>query len=202
MNFVHPWTPPPAGKSKILDATISTEIARIHFFYLESNAAKTRIVNLETTIHNCNVTIKLQEEHIKVLKQNQTEFINKKHHINTPTGSQSQCGANTCSYASTGCFSRSGSSLPCLSHCPHRHHQQTPRQPQRDTGVEQLVLLKEIKSYLNNIQDGIRLVAANAVIPEQTVQTPEVNKPTELMTHVCVNTNPDHIEVVSVDIVN
>ena len=55
---------------------------------------------------------------------------------------------------------------------------------------------------MNNIQDGIRLVAANAVIPEQPVQTPEVNNPTELMTHESANTNPDHIEIVSVDIVN
>ena len=88
----------------------------------------------------------------------------------------------------------------------HHHHQQTPQQPQEEAGLEQLILMKEMKSYLNSIQDGIRMIAANTVVnnAELSGQTPQVNNPTEVEvdTHESIISNPDHIELVSVDIVN
>ena len=66
--------------------------------------------------------------------------------------------------------------------------------------------MKEMKSYLNSIQDGIRMIAANTVVnnAELSGQTPQVNNPTEVEvdTHESIISNPDHIELVSVDIVN
>ena len=61
-----------------------------------------------------------------------------------------------------------------------------------------------MKSYLNSIQDGIRMITANTVVnnTKQAGETSLVGNLTEVITHENINSTPDHIEVVSVDIIN
>ena len=70
----------PAGKAPKrkpnLKAIQSPESAKIDYLNLELNAAKTRIVQLDTTIADYEATIKIQKEKIKLLEQNQLNTAN------------------------------------------------------------------------------------------------------------------------------
>ena len=61
-----------------------------------------------------------------------------------------------------------------------------------------------MKSCLNTIRDGIVSISANTNknFPEEAGQTLLDGNPTEVTTQEDININPDHIEVVSVEIVN
>ena len=190
-------------RQKPTESSISPETAKVNYLNIELNATKTKIVNLETTLRDRDLTIRVQEEKIKALEQNQVEFINKKHSINDPPSSQHS--SHTCSYhhPRTECSPCSRSHLPC--HCSHPHYQHTLHQSQTDSGREQLLLLKDIKNLLNSLQDGISMIAANAINNTPADRAGNATKDNVRRGNSIHDDNtekPEHIEVVSVEIVN
>ena len=198
---------------------ISPETARINFLNLELNSTKTRIVQLETDVNDRDISIKLQREKIKMLEQNQTNFVNNKHSINShkqpslsPENSNPQQNINNCSS-----FLPYSCHHPCvMSHqfpCYHAQHVPQPpsesraSNPHIDTsGI--LVILKEIKDSMNNMQGCLSTITTK--LATSTTQATTDNDEIAGMVRISDekeveadnDTHPDHIETVCVEIVN
>ena len=179
---------------------LNPEQAKIDFLNLELDASKTRIVQLETTVEDRDVTIKILNEKIKLLEQNQQNYVNSNYRNQDPYLS----GHSSCPHTHSHNLSSSPS---CCHHSlrPQCHHYQSPPkqhltpEPANCVSSGHVAILTEIKTTLENIKEEIRglsrisdkYVAANCNI----MNTDDTN------TVPSVANNPDHIETVSVDII-
>ena len=59
--------------------SVTPDLAKIDFLNLELDASKTRIVQLETTVEDRDITIRILNDKIKLLEQNQQNFINSRY---------------------------------------------------------------------------------------------------------------------------
>ena len=206
-------------KTKANAPQLSPEAAKINFLNLELNAAQTRIVNLETTVNDRDVTIKIQKEKIKALEQTQAEFVNHKHstysHSNVPKAHQSihPHPSSGC----TPCYQVPIPYLPCHDHARHHHQLQGPHAHPGDAEVTSSVhleILQEIKVHLQGIQDSIGMIAAHGPASLINVTTSKTDE-SESNKHVEAPIPPndpggtetdenraDHIDIVNVEVVN
>ena len=177
-----PPNPPPKRKQKTKSPLISPEAAKVDFLNLELNAAKTRIVQLETSIDDNEGTIKIQKEKIKILEESHFNSASSKYNVNNPQGPTNVANDQTFSSTRRATHLKlpeccPSSVLQCH-HCTHRCHpcahcchqlQQSPqqvRQPSSDASgaalLDQVSILNEIKRELRSIHEGINSIASNA----------------------------------------
>ena len=226
-NFAH--NPPPKRKQKAKSPPISPEAAKVDFLNLELNAAKTRIVQLETSIDDNEGTIKIQREKIKLLEESHLNKASSKYNIN-PQGPvnvayDEKCSSTRythpllpecCSSSVPQCLHSTHRCHPCA-HCCHQPVQQPAYDARGAASLDQVSLLKEIQRELRSIHEGITSIASNAVpknIPkdnDQARMVPSTVFQSKQLSEKAVssknaendaNENPEHIDVVSVEIVN
>ena len=210
-------TPPPSSssapvkrknKGNAKTVSLSPEAARISFLNLELNAAKTRIVKLENDVDDRDLSIKLQKEKIRVLEENQLNYVNSKY--STPDKGPAFVSQQGCSQ-----FSGVGPGhchLQC--HAGHHHHPCMPHgqhipPTQPCVGGADLdrmtAILKEIRGSMNIIKEGIFTIASNMNVVNNAHKDDHV---TDLGIHKTIDANdkedkqPDHIEIECVEIVN
>ena len=216
------------NKSDPKATTISPEAAKINYLNLELNATKTRKVKLETDIKDRDITIKLQKETIRQLGQNQVEFINKKYSIH-PQAPPPQC--HRCTNAPPFICSKQSYQLPvcptaCHIQCKdrndhhyhhgHHHREQHPHQQSDGNAMRKdnevlLENLKDIKSAVKIIQDGLFSITSGlqesntveAEIVDLGLNTSTIpNDPSNTAINNERSDDPDHIETVAIEIIN
>ena len=212
-------------RKKTKASPISPENAKINYLNLELNAAKTRIVQLEATIDDQEVSINIQREKIKLLEQTQHNSANSKYGFNSnaaheATYSTASPGSIPCHQVANHCPSLLLQCLPGSHHChvcahhslQHQHRQ--PGHPPAEASVnapyDQVTLLNEVRRALNTLNEGIAQV--NAAVKEKKIEaTKSTDKPfkeserqkkTDRMHHNFSKDNTEHIEVVSVEVIN
>ena len=199
-------------RAKANATQITPEAAKINFLNLELNATKTKIAQLETTISDRDITIKIQQERIKVLAKNQVEFVNQRHSINVPPTNPINTQHSTYHHPGgcTPCYQAATPYLPCHGHAQLHHQQPAHHVHPGDTGRssrEHLELLQDIKASLICIQDGMDKIASdrvvtNSVSTSESVGATKEHETVDLITMDIDDKDQDHIEVVSVEVIS
>ena len=197
---------------------MSPEKSKVDFLNLELDSAKTRIVQLETENEDKDISIKILNEKIKLLEQSRPTSQSSKH--NNPNYQCPCPSSGNLPSQHHRLLTSCSLSLPCQHPCPHHHQshhchvlpacQRTP-EPVIATNHPQDTILPEIKSILNNIQDGIQRLSCNfddsrtrhghitpsnsAVIPSASVINMESNEEQDAILNTGT-ANPNHIETV------
>ena len=187
-------------KPKPKAASISPETAKIDYLNLELNAAKTRIVQLETTIDDQEVTINIQREKIKLLEQTKHNSANTTYGFNSHDVNRTANDVNRTAHGVPGsisCHHQVPNYCPSLLlQCHHGSHlchggahplsqqqQQQPGHPPSEANgnspLEQVALLKEIKRALGTINDGIANIAGNVVLKDEDKKIEATNNTDE-----------------------
>ena len=220
---VPPFNPTPNAapvnnKRKNKTKPVSPEKSKVDFLNLELDSAKTRIVQLETENEDKDISIKILNEKIKLLEQSRPTSQSPKH--NNPNYQCPCPSSGTLPSQHHRLLTSCSLSLSCQHPCPHHHPshhchvlpacQRTP-EPVIATNHPQDTILPEIKSILNNIQDGIQRLSCNfddsrtrhghitpsnsAVKPSASVINMESNEEQDAILNTGT-ANPNHIETV------
>ena len=194
---------PPKKKTRQKPPSTSPESAKIDFLNLELNATKTRIAHLETTIADRDGTILIQREKIKVLEESRISSINSGYSIKTPGPTQNHCHPQSSHH----CCRPLQYQCDCYHHHPLPHPSQHRPERLNQSPSEQVSLLNEIKSALSSIHVGIATIAEKCIVVNN-LESKEDNIQNEKHSNnsdepeVDARSNPDHIETVSVEIIN
>ena len=187
-------------KTKQKNPPNNPEVSKIEYLNLELNAAKTKIVVLETTVTDREATIQIQKERIKILEENLTSLATSKHlpsfnsSASTHSSSHGQCSPcrPVCCYP-----------LPlCQQSHHHAHHPRADCEVPPSSVNQQSEILHEIKNTLNVIKEGIVTFRADfesntdrkkSRPSDQAIRTSDVHK---------AATDVEYIDTVDVQIVN
>jgi hypothetical protein len=161
--------------------TISPEKAKINYLNLELNAAKTRIVQLETINNDYEGTIKIQREKIRVLEETQLSTANNNYLNNERI--RSCCPATTPGASYT---TRPNLGACHTSHCPPCHpcSRAQPPQPhlchpqpqtQGQPEADHTLALDEIKKAIGNVTECILNIADVIVKSQNDTDDKETN---------------------------
>ena len=126
---------------------VNPDQAKIDYLNLELDASKTRIVQLETTVEDRDITIRILNDKIKLLEQNQQNFINSKYKNPDPYLNNPSSCPSSYSHVSGSCSPHyCHGTRPQYHHCPHpAQHHSTP-EPANSTSSGHLEILSEIKT--------------------------------------------------------
>ena len=178
---------PMNNRRKTKAKQMSPEKSRIDFLNLELDAAKTKIVQLESDINDKEISIRILNEKIELLEQTRLNSLNNQYRNPKTSSPCTQCPNspnthNQHQHLPTSCSQYQ--SQHCHQICPQLHHHPSQQcypqhvhckapapnpDPISTATREQTTMLSEIKAALVNIKEGIKELSNSKIIKEKGV---------------------------------